>query len=508
MEMNIKNESLSVCSQVCRTKNTFTAECDVIVPDSKPDILKVLQLSARPKVTSCETKNGRVSVTGTITYNILYLADDEEKCIKAITSSCEFSNVVREDAISENMLTFVDVDVSELNCNVANCRKLTLKASLCMSLQVYSCYNLDLVSEIEGACIKSRQISSSTICAHAQSTSILTDSFPLASGKSPVKEILKTDGVITDSEIKIIDDKAILKGNLRITVLYKSELKTEYAQSEIPFAHIVEAEGIREDMNAEYCVRLCGIDASPSTNSDGQMCVIDFSADLYFRVIARCTYSAKCVVDAFKPHGKLECKHTPVASQYIDTTIKRNVDIREKITLPDSFPAISSVYQVVVRPFVENCSADGESLRTSGYAEVYILYLSDDESSPVYSYKTNVDFSSTCESPGCMITPVSDCTMKNMSYTISSDNCVEVRATLDVTVQCIRTCELEAVYDVSELEYVPEKRPGIIVSCVCSGRKLWDIAKEYCVHPDNILKANALESEDGITPHMALIIPK
>ncbi len=508
METTIKNESLSVCSSVCRTKNTFTAECDVIVPDSKPDILKVLQLSARPRVTSCETKNGRVSVSGTVAYNILYLADDEEKCIKSITSSCEFSNVVREDSISENMLTFVDVDVSELNCSVANCRKLTLRASLCMSLQVYSCYNLDLVSEIEGACTKSKQISSSTVCAHAQSISTLTDSFPLSSGKAPIKEILKTDAVITDSEIKIIDDKAIIKGNLRITVLYKTDSKIEHAQSEVPFAHIVEAEGIREDMDCEYSVKLYSIDSSPTADSDGQMCIIDFSADLCFRVIARCTYSAKCVVDAFLPHGNLECNHTHICVDFTDTTINKNIDIREKITLPESFPHISSVYQVVVRPFVESCSVDGETLRTSGYAEVYILYLSDDESSPVYSYKTNIDFSSSCESPGCMITPVSDCTMKNMSYTINSDNCVEVRATLNLKVQCIRTTEADAIHSVNELEYTPEKRPGIIVSCMCSERKLWDIAKEYGVHPANILKANALESENDIIPHMALIIPK
>ena len=359
MEFNIKNEGLSVCNSICRTKNTFTAECDVIVPDSKPDILKVLQLNARPRVTGCETKGGRVSVTGTITYNILYLADDEEKGIHSITSSCDFSNVVREDAITENMLTFADVDIRDLNCSVANCRKFTLHTSLYMYLQVYSCYTLDFISEIEGACTKKQQISSSTICATAQSTSTLADSFSIAPDKEPIKEILKTDAIITDSEIKIIDDKAIVKGNLRITVLYKTNSKIEHVQSEVPFAHIVEADGIREDMDCEYCIKLLDIYSTPIANSDGKMCNIDFSADLFFRVIARCTYSANCVVDAFLPHGKLDCKYTPVSIDHIDTTIRKSVDIREKITLPESFPHISSVYQVVVRPFIENCSVDG-----------------------------------------------------------------------------------------------------------------------------------------------------
>ncbi len=508
MEINIKNESLSVCSAVYSSKNNFNAECDVIIPDSKPDILKVLQLSAIPKITSCETKSGRVSVSGIITYNILYLADDEAKSINSITSSCEFSNVVREDAIAEGMLTFSDVDISELNCNIANCRKITLSSTLSMALRVYSCYQLELIADIDGACTKRKDIYSSTIASHAESRCTLTDSFSLASGKDPIQEILKADALITESEIKVIDDKAVIKGNLRITVLYKTVSKIEYAQSEVPFAHIIEADAIREDMDCEYLTKLQRIDVSPSPDSEGNMTVIDFSADLFFRIIARCTYNAKCVVDAFLPHGKLECKHNIISCDHIESIINKNVDIKERITLPASLPPIESVYQVVVRPFIESCSVDGKNLRTSGYAEVYILYLSSDESSPVYSYKTNVDFSSVSDSPGCMVSTATECKMKNMSYTINSDNCIEVRAALDVSVQCIRTSEADAIYSVRELEYIAPKRPSIIVSFISEGRSLWDIAKEYGINPKAILSANALESEEDIKPHMSLIIPK
>ena len=114
MEINIKNETLPICSCVHRVKNNFSAECDVIVPDSKPDILKVLQLSARPKVTSCEIRNSHLIVAGTVTFDILYLADNEEKCVKSITSSCEFSNLVRDGSITDAMTAICDVDVYDL----------------------------------------------------------------------------------------------------------------------------------------------------------------------------------------------------------------------------------------------------------------------------------------------------------------------------------------------------------------------------------------------------------
>ena len=506
--MEIKNENLSVCSGICRTKSNFTAECDVIVPDSKPDILKVLQISARPKVTSCETRSGRVVVSGSISFNILYLADNEEKCVKSITSSCEFSHPVRDNSIGEAMLTFADVDVSELGCNVANCRKLTLRASLCMNVRVYSCYNLDVITDIEGACTKKATLSSGVICAHAQDSTTITDSFSLSNGKAPIVEILKADGQITDSELKVIDDKAIIKGNMRVTVLYRSESKIEHAQTEVSFAHILEADGIRSDMDCEHCVKLLDISANATENTDGNMCVIDISSELFFRVIARSTLSMDCVIDAYLPHGNLQCKTSPISVDNIDTQINRDVDFKEHFSLPSSLPAIGSIYQVVARPFTESCITEGGKIRVSGYTEIYLLYLSSDESSPVYSYKTNVDFSVAFDSPGCTITPVASCKLLNVSYTINSENSVEVRGTLDVGVECIHTTETDIIYSVENVEYVPTARPSIIVSCVCGGRTLWDIAKEYLVSPEDILAANALEKESDIQSGAALIIPK
>lgn len=508
MEINIKNENLSVCSGVCRTKNNFIAETDVIVPDSKPDILKVLQLSARPKVTLCETRSGQVIVSGTLTFNILYLADDEEKCVKSITSSCEFSNLIKDSNIGDSMLTFVDVDVSDLAVNIANCRKLTLRATLATSLRVYSQHNLELISDIEGACTKKATIYSGTICAHAQSNAGITDSFELSQGKADIEEILKTDAWVTDSELKVIDDKAIIKGNVRVTVLYKSQDALEYAQTELSFAHVLEADGIRSDMTNEFSVKLTDIDAAVASNEEGRNNVIELSADLLLRVIARTRTECNCVVDAYIPRGALRCNHCQISVDDIETVIHNTSDFKEKVTLPSSFPPISAIYQTIARPFTESCYTEGGKIHISGYTEVYLLYLSSDENSPVYSHKANIDFSVECDSPGCMLTPVAEAQLRNISYTIDSENCVEIRGSVDVNVQCIRTTNTDVIYDASIDEYTPPERPSIIVSCVSDGRTLWDIAKEYAVDQNDILLANALESSEAVVPGTALIIPK
>jgi len=261
-------------------------------------------------------------------------------------------------------------------------------------------------------------------------------------------------------------------------------------------------------MDCEHSVSIADISATASANEEGRICTFDISSQLSMRVIAREKRCVECITDAYIPHGAIDLATSPVSVDYIEKLIRRDSDIRESITLPQSLPTIGTVYQVVARPFIERAIPEGGKLKISGYAEIYILYLSSDSSAPACSYKANADFSVECESPGCMITPVTSCRMQNISYVITDDRTVELRGNVEIEVQCVKTIDTDVVYEATPAEYTPVPRPSIIVSCIHSGRTLWDIGKEYGVSPDDILKANALESEANLHSGAALIIPK
>lgn len=508
MAINIINESFPVSSPICHLKSDFTTECDVIVPDSKPDIAKILQLSARVKTTSCETQSDRVIISGTVFFNILYLADNEEKSVKCIDASCAFSNLFQHSGIRENMLTFCDVDVSEVKCNIANCRKLTVKAILGGSVRVFSNYEVELISEISGARTKESSIASTHICSHATSTATLTDSFEISQSKSAIQEILKADAKICDTDIKVIDNKAIIKGSLCVTTLYQGEHCLDFVETEIPFAQVLDSDGITPDMITNYDVILSEIYVNSAPDSAGEIRCIDVNAELSFRVIAEKTTQIRCITDAYLPHGALDIKRSVVAVSGIEHTLSNEVNFKERIMIPESIAPISTVYQLVARPICEKCEIIGETLVVSGYTEVYILYLSSDENSPVYSHKQNIDFNLELPSPGCSLSPSARCKMRNINYVISDERCLEVRGSVGITTRCTRESEAEVVYSIEEAPYTPEKRASIIISFMSDGRSLWDLAKHYNIDENDILIANAIENESEIKEGAALIIPK
>ncbi len=508
MEINIKNDSLSVCSAVCRTKSDFSTECDVIVPDSKPDIKKVLQLSARVKVTNCETQSDRVIVSGIVKLNILYLADDEEKSVRAIDTSCVFSNLFQNSAIMENMLTVADIDVGNLSYNIANCRKLTVKAVLCGKVKVYSLKDVDFVSDIEGACVKKKNLSSTIIACHGESTANIQDSFELSQNKYSIKEILKTESKITDSDIKIIDDKAIVKGNISVTTLYVTENGIDFMENELPFANVFDVSGLRPDMSADYTAKIEDLQISACEDSEGNLRILDINAELFFRVMGFVTINKECITDAYIPRGALECKTSTIEVSGVEKTLVNQVSFKEIINLPETHSPIDTVYRVIARPFIESCTTEGEKMKIEGYSEIYILYLSKDEEAPVYSYKEDIDFSAVGDIMDCSLIPNSECEVKTLSYTLGGDKSIEIRGSLEITTKCVRYSETEIVLDAKEAEYTPVKRPSIIVSYANDQRGLWHIAKEYNISGEEILMANGMEAEEEITEGKALIIPK
>ena len=82
--MELVKENVTVNQVSCKGDTQVLVDEDIIVPDVKPDILKILQLDAVSCITNKEITNGRVNVTGRVDLKILYIPDSDREKIKSI----------------------------------------------------------------------------------------------------------------------------------------------------------------------------------------------------------------------------------------------------------------------------------------------------------------------------------------------------------------------------------------------------------------------------------------
>lgn len=506
MAININTTTPKLTRTVADTVNSLSADNDIIVPDSKPDILKILQMDAHAYITNTDAQSDRVLVSGTVDFSVIYLADTELKDVCSLKSSAVFSQVCEIHGVTSEMDVASSVTVSGIDFNLVNCRKLSLKAALTLNIKVEAGYSIEVISNIEGAETQGESISANNLACSSSQEAAIEENVDIPQGKTCPGEILKLSAKLTDRDIKPIQNKAVIRGTLLMTVLYTTDGKIDFFEHEIPFTEIIDAENLSPEMDVDYSVNIKSKEVSVSNEAENPS--LKFSALLGFEIRGYETCEFDVVKDAFSPRSALDCKKGAIAYNTITHENCEEHFVKEILSLPDDFPEINTVYEVLAKPFIEDVKIEDGKVKLYGYLDTYVLYLSDDENCPVYSFKQEIDFSHAFTVEDCSSEPVSNVRLKHVTYTLSSRKEVEIRALLDICTRCIKEREDEIIYSAEEIAYTPPSRPSIIISFASKDDSLWSLAKKYNIKMSDIALANALDENQQIKEGMVLIIPK
>ena len=91
MDIDITKESLCVNKLICEKKDTLTVQGDMIVPDSKPDILNTISTSGNICIYKSEVMDGKMRIDGNIATYIMYLAEGEGENVRGLNTSLDFT---------------------------------------------------------------------------------------------------------------------------------------------------------------------------------------------------------------------------------------------------------------------------------------------------------------------------------------------------------------------------------------------------------------------------------
>ena len=217
MEINTTKEILNVNKVICEKREMINIQGDMIVPDSKPDILSTLNTSGIVSIYKKEVMNGRVRVDGNINVYIMYLADSAEDKVRGINTNLDFSeNFVLSDC-TQDMRAELETCIKSIECKVLNGRKINIKVTLNTKIRVYSKEENEVICDINDRNIQVLKpsykidslIGEGTTKAYIKET-VMIDS------KDNLAELLKVNCKIVDSDIKISYNKVLAKAEVEI----------------------------------------------------------------------------------------------------------------------------------------------------------------------------------------------------------------------------------------------------------------------------------------------------
>ncbi|MGI6668206.1 MAG: DUF3794 domain-containing protein [Acetivibrionales bacterium] len=118
MSLELVKEAVRLNQSIGEDTTQNVIENDIIVPDVKPDIVRILMADGDAWINGAEAATDRILINGTIRYRILYISDDPDQPVRSITSSSAFQYSMDIPDTRQGMCCRAKCDIEHLEYEI------------------------------------------------------------------------------------------------------------------------------------------------------------------------------------------------------------------------------------------------------------------------------------------------------------------------------------------------------------------------------------------------------
>lgn len=505
--MELVKKNIHMNKLKCKSTLQLTLDDDFNVPDVKPDIDQIITEQGEVKINDIRAMNGKLLVKGALVFNVLYLSEGEQRPVQNMSGEIPFDEVINMDITCSDDNPIVKWDLEDLSAGLINSRKLSIRAIVGLYVAVEDLYDEETAVDVDGpedVQYINKKIEVTDVAINKKDTYRIKDEIVLPANKGNISALLYQDIGLSNVEIRLLDDRFTMKGEIPVFILYTSEDEEnpmEYYETDIPFSGTVDCNGCNEDMIEDITIGIASKNLTVKPDSDGEERVLDLEVILELGIKVYDMAEPEILCDVYCPSKEI----TPVIrnATYENLVIKNNSKYRvsDRIMIPQNQPRILQICHASGDIKIDDIAAEGNGLMVEGVIEVNILYITEDDGRPMNSTKGMIPFAQTIELKG--MKPGSNYeirpTIDQLSVMMLDGEEIEVKATVNLNTIVFDMIEEPIITDIEVADLDMEKlqnMPGIIGYIVKKGDTLWKIAKKYYTTVDNIMVINHLEDEN------------
>lgn len=508
MNLNLNEERINYISPICKCRFTREETMEVIVPDSMPDIVRVIDADAMPFMRGKDADTGRMAVSGIAEAVVLYVPESGGS-IKRLEVSMPFSATHENAEITSECLLTAAVTLSSTDVRAINPRKLLIKLELCYELGAYlpdsksmPCGMNEPHGDIQMLETARELMLPSSV---SEKTFVLTDELSVPVAKPAIGEILRYSACVLVDECRGVGTKALAKGTVLTTILYRSnENSLEKVEFSSKFSQIIETEATEEAERYEVLAMTTGAYVSRGLTEDSGNETLSLELHAVLQCISYKKTDIKFISDAYSTKHVLAIESQDVSLECCGE--EHVIPVATRGLIPTSSPGNVAMVNVKTGPV--NRSENNGTISLTSMIGVCILYT--DPNGDVITACRRME--ATCETDIPASCPVDAIAVwrGDVSVSIVADG-FDVNIPIEFKICCYENQKIAAIncisYDDKNVIDVT-CRPSLIVYKVSAGDCLWELGKKYLSSRDEILSANGLEGEGEIKAGDILIIPK
>lgn len=505
--MNIEtvNEKVKACKFVGHENILEIVEGDVIVPDIKPDILSLVHVDGNVFITKKEVQDGKVKIEGAVEVFALYVADDERASIKGLNALLNFSEVINVPDAKEGMIAIVNERLLNMEHKILNSRKISVKASIEMSVKVVGEEEIEITKDIlEPGSIqyqKEKICLSELIGAACQKIEI-KENIMLSEGKPKISEILKTKLNVINCGYKISYNKILVKADLKVNVVYVADNETmslETFNTLVPIAGFIDLTGVSENHNISIDTDLNLAYIKP-IYQDLKANGLNLEAQIEICAKAYEDKALEVLSDLYNPTYELNLESQKISLKQNISSKTEELDLSQVLSIQEL--TNSTLLDLNVIPNINEIKNNGNRVTIDGTANIELLYY-EREKKKIDLKKIELPFQKTfdsnCEDFNLIVS--------NLEYSLRDNGHLEVKLILKIICENICPLNLNLISKIEQTENKNIPIASLVIYYVQPGDTLWKIAKRFKTTVDLIKSSNNLK-DDVIYPGQQLTIPR
>lgn len=518
--MEIRKQNITILATKSEAVNQLTFDEDFNVPDSKPDVRRIIQKKGEIRIEEVEVTEGKARMKGMLHFSVLYVADAPVSQVSSLEGDLAVSETAYLNGLLNGDKVCVKWEMEDISFHIINSRKLNIKAIAEFHASVDEERETALpgdVPEEPGLSVKKNTMKLLTLAVRKRDTMRQRENVVIPSDRPNIREIIWKDIHVKGIELRAENGKVLVKGELCVFVLYEGEAKKgenlsmQWYESTLPLNGEVNCSGCSPEMipYIETTMVNTGLEVKPDVDGEERILQAEVTLELDMKIYREEEYQVLQDVYSLKK----EC--IPIRENvFVEQLLVRNnakCRVNDRISLKE---AKGNVLQI--------CHSDGtikidtvqmvkDGVEVEGVVKVRILYCIPDDEMPFYSMETAMPFTHVLEarniSADCTIQMQAD--MEQISATMLDSSDVEVKAELNLNALICRKWEESLIQDVQVRELdmeMLEQMPGIVCYVVQRGDTLWDIARMFYTTTESIMQVNELESEELKEQQMLLLI--
>lgn len=504
MEDTIKR-SISVDEIMFDGQTEQGVELDYVLPDYCPDIFKVLSCTLTPKLISYSVSGDyRLNIDGIVYIKVLYLAENSNN-VQCVDQRYTYSKIVdmsRKNSAAAEPIVSLQMKTDYCSCRAVSPRRIDVRGAVSCRIKATAANEYALPDIPEELQIRTTQVNccGKTLFAQKQ----LSVREEIDTGATGISFIMQCGTIPKITDLRVIADKAVLKGCVTINALYgtpdaenpenSGAANTEKMTADIPISAILDIDGITSAHQTFPEISVMNCELLPKSDSGILSCELLVEC----RVRSQLEETVSVATDVYSTEYETDFTSNLLKIAEEPRTLSQNITVHvdmnsEKGEIRSIWDAASELKNAFCRP------NENGGLTLSGQL-CTMAYGVNTDGVPFYCEK---------QEPIEQAIPADDVTsdtlvdfMANVidtGFAIKPDGNLEITSTIGLDASLHNVKAVEAIDTVTVHEDKPKSESDEFALRICytnSNSDCWSIAKRYNTTVKAIMEENDIENCD------------